>query len=82
VRLSELREFLDDNKVVVTEQELAYLFKKLDWDHDGRISQQDFAKFTLARSLKQAISAREPYVIEVGMLLPNEVEYALADLFQ
>lgn len=40
--LSDLLEFLDDNKIVASRDEQAYLFKKLDLDRDGRISYNEY----------------------------------------
>lgn len=75
---------MDDNRVVYTHAESAYLFKVLDHDHDGRISFADFQKSTLPKTdagLRAAAVARAPYDIDVGMLLPAEVETSLARLF-
>lgn len=75
--MNDLIEFLNDNKVVATSAEQVYLFKNIDRDRDGRISLRDFEKFTYTKYSQ----VKAPYEIDVGMLLPTEVEYALADLF-
>jgi Ca2+-binding EF-hand superfamily protein len=38
--------------------EIVYLFKKMDWDHDGRVSSKDFARFVVSQAFKSAINAR------------------------
>lgn len=75
--MNDLVDFLNDNRVVATSAEQVYLFKALDRDRDGRISLRDFERFTYTKYSQ----AKAPYDIEVGMLLPTEVEFALADLF-
>ena len=77
-------EFLDDNSVGYTQDELAYLFKRMDLDHDGRISYNDFNRSVLPKQdarLRQLASLRDSYYIEVNMLLPSDVENAMARLF-
>ncbi|KAM3137109.1 hypothetical protein pb186bvf_010837 [Paramecium bursaria] len=78
---SDLNEFLDDNRIPHSQVEAAYLFKKIDNDRDGRISVGDFSKFIVAKSTRNIVLGRQPYNVEVGMLLPAEVEQALADVF-
>lgn len=38
LHLSDLIEFLDDNGITYTQNEVGYLFKKFDNDKDGRIN--------------------------------------------
>ncbi|CAK69374.1 unnamed protein product (macronuclear) [Paramecium tetraurelia] len=81
---TDIIEFLQDNKISHSQFEAAYLFKRLDWDRDGRIKLGDFLQYILPKrnnTLRDIAKARTPYQIEPGMLLPNEVELALADLF-
>ena len=42
LNLSSLIEFLDDNQVPYTQNEVTYLFKKLDNDRDGRINYTEY----------------------------------------
>lgn len=81
MKLSEIIEFLDDNDIKYSQPEVAFLFKKLDADRDGRISYADFCRSILPKEdtrLKQEASLRDSYFIEVNMLLPYDVELALA----
>ena len=42
LNLSALIEFLDDNSVPYTQNEVTYLFKKIDNDRDGRINYTEY----------------------------------------
>lgn len=84
LKLDEIIDFLEDNRVPYTQADAAYLFKRLDQDHDGRINYQDFQRAILPRTdqqLREVALKRPTYHIDVGMLLPTEIEQALAQLF-
>ncbi|CAD8052769.1 unnamed protein product [Paramecium primaurelia] len=81
---SDILEFLQDNKISHSQFEAAYLYKKLDWDKDGRIKLADFCQYILTKrntALREIVKSRQLYPIDIGMLLPTEVELALSDVF-
>lgn len=83
--VSDLMDFLADNKLSATSSEANFLFKRFDINRDGRITYPDFVKSILPREdsrLRQIASLRDSYYLEVNMLLPHEVEWALSRVFE
>ena len=57
----------------------------MDINQDDKVSYTDFIKYILPKEdqrLKQEATLRDSYYIEVNMLLPYEVEWGLARVFE
>ena len=52
-------EFLDDNQIKVTEDELAYIFRVLDADADGTITYEEYDFFFKENSFKNSVLPKQ-----------------------
>ncbi|CAD8082175.1 unnamed protein product [Paramecium sonneborni] len=78
-------EFLIDNNVKFTEEELNYIFRVLDTDGDNIITLQDFQYVILPKTndqVKDQALNHKSYEMPKSMLLPKEVEATLTDFFK
>ncbi|CAD8093372.1 unnamed protein product [Paramecium sonneborni] len=78
-------EFLEDNNVKFTQEELGYFFRVLDTDADNIITLQDFQQVILPKTndqVKDQALNHKSYEMPQSMLLPKEVEATLTDFFK
>ncbi|CAK73761.1 unnamed protein product (macronuclear) [Paramecium tetraurelia] len=74
-------EFLCDNDIEVTQDQLDYIFRVLDEDSDGFITSEDFKSAILPKmnaELKEQALNHKGYDLPVDMLLPQEIETQLS----
>ncbi|CAD8163030.1 unnamed protein product [Paramecium octaurelia] len=78
-------EFLDDNNLQVTQEELNYIFRVLDVDRDNLITLADFQQAILPKTndqVKDQALNHKSYEMPQSMLLPKEVEATLTAFFE
>ncbi|CAD8089423.1 unnamed protein product [Paramecium sonneborni] len=77
-------EFLNDNEIQITEEQLYYIFRILDEDMDGLVTYQDFKSAILPKmneKVKDSALNHRGFELPVNMLLPKEVETQLSQFF-
>ncbi|CAD8163990.1 unnamed protein product [Paramecium pentaurelia] len=77
-------EFLNDNDIQITQDQLDYMFRVLDEDSDGLVSFQDFKRAILPKmndQVKDQALNHKSYDLPVNMLLPKEIEAQLSQFF-
>ncbi|EGR33485.1 hypothetical protein IMG5_051630 [Ichthyophthirius multifiliis] len=82
---SDLQQFLQQNQIYATLNEIQNIIFNLSSTIDGRLAYSNFAEGILPqedRRLKQLVNLRESYYIEDGQTLPYESEWALVRVFE
>ncbi|CAD8175819.1 unnamed protein product [Paramecium pentaurelia] len=80
----QILEFLDDNNVQVTQEELSYIFRVLDVDKDNFVTLADFQQVILPKTneqVKDQALNHKSYEMPQSMLLPKDVESKLIAFF-
>ncbi|KAL4487559.1 hypothetical protein ABPG72_017348 [Tetrahymena utriculariae] len=82
---TDLIDFLEQNKILISHKEAIQLLRILDLNNDGRVTYADFAESILPQEdarLKQIANLREGYYLEDGESLPYEAEWSLARVLE
>ncbi|CAD8068528.1 unnamed protein product [Paramecium sonneborni] len=77
-------DFLNDNEIQITEEQLNYIFRVLDEDSDGLVTYQDFKSAILPKmndQVKDQALNHKSFELPVDMLLPKEIETQLSQFF-
>ncbi|CAD8181996.1 unnamed protein product [Paramecium pentaurelia] len=81
----QILEFLDDNNLQITQEQLSYIFRVLDVDKDNLVTLADFQQVILPKTndqVKDQALNHKSYEMPQSMLLPKEVEATLTAFFE
>jgi len=70
-------QFCDENRFEVKASEAYFLLRRLDYNGDGVLSFEDFSRAFLPSTdqrQREIIALRDPYLLELNMLLPLVIE--------
>ncbi|CAD8058989.1 unnamed protein product [Paramecium primaurelia] len=84
LRPENILEFLYDNEIQVTQDQLDYIFRVLDEDSDGLVTYQDFKSAILPKlndQIKDQALNHKSFDLPVDMQLPKEIETQLSQFF-
>lgn len=85
ITVYELVDFLRENDVAVLQNDVYSLFKEYDTNRDDRLSYTEFLNIVLPKTssvLRQICTQRQSYFVAKDEVLPYEVEWALARVFE
>jgi len=81
----ELLDYLRETDVAATEKDILTIFREHDTQGEDRISYTEFLNITLPKTssvLRQLATQRETYSVARDEVLPYEIEFALARIFE
>lgn len=85
ITITDLHQFLKDNNVFASEEDMHVIFHQLDSDRDQRMTYADFISAILTATnyhLRQLVTQRKPSPIDGNNPLPLHVEDLIAKIFE